>query len=101
MVKQRSDDYGGRQYCEKVGKAIVDLAHAIEGYRDLSVELVGMSIRGPQFRGGEYLIVLRGLDEEGLPIVAFHSALDMGEVLRGVESRLRNGSLKWRKDEFA
>lgn len=91
----------GAEYSQKVGDAMVELGRACEGYRALAVQVIGLTIRGPQFRGGEYLVVIRGLDEEGAPVVAFHSALDIGEVVRGVESRLKNGTLKWRADEFA
>lgn len=96
-----SPDRSSSEYCVRVGKAIIELGRACEGYRNLAVQVIGFSIRGPQYRDGEYLVVARGLDEEGAPVVAFHSALDIGEVLRGLESRLRNGTLRWRPDEFA
>lgn len=94
-------DRNSKEYYQRIGAAVVELGRACEGYRDLSMQVIGMSIRAPQFRDGEYLMVVRGLGQDGGMFVAFHSALDIGEVLRGVDARLRNGSLKWRVDEYA
>ena len=101
MRDPKDETHTGAEYEVKVGAAVVKLGRACEGERNLSVDLVGFTVRGPQYRGGEYLMVARGLDDSGAPIVSFHSALDIGEVVRGLEARLRNGTLKWRPDEFA
>jgi hypothetical protein len=85
---------------EAVGEAVESLGAAMQGYRSLSVDVTGFSIRGPRGRGDEFLVVVKGLDESGQPLVAFHSAMELGECLRGVEARISNGTLKWRSDEF-
>lgn len=96
---------GDGRYTEQafadVGAAVGHLSAAMEGYRDLQVDITGLSIRGPRVRGDEFLMVVRGVDHEGLPLVAFHSAMSLGEVLRGGEARIANGTLKWKPDEFA
>jgi hypothetical protein len=89
------------EYFYQVGLAVGELGRALEGYREISVQLTGFSVRGPRDRGDEFLVVVRGTDEEGMPVVGFSSALDLGEALRGVVSRLDNGSMKWRPDEYA
>lgn len=82
------------------GRALANIGRALEGHRSLSVDVVGLSIRGPQTTGGEHLVVIRGLDGEGVPVVSFHSAFTVTDAIRGVEDRLANGSLKWRVDEL-
>jgi hypothetical protein len=99
----REDAAGGRftsKVFEAVGESVESLGAAMQGYRNLSVEVTGLSVRGPRVRGDEFLVVVKGLDEAGLPVVAFHSAMELGEALRGVEARISNGTLKWRADEF-
>lgn len=83
------------------GEALGHIGRACEGYRELAVQPTGFSIRVPQIRGGEYLVVIRGIDEDDTALVAFHSALDLLELVRGTEARLANGTLKWRADEYS
>jgi len=84
-----------------IGEAVAELGAAMEGYRDLQVDITGMSVRGPAVRNGEFLITVRGVDHEGLPVVAFHGATDFGEALRGISARVNNGTMKWKADEYA
>lgn len=84
-----------------VGWAVSSLSAAMQGYRQLAVVLVGFSVRAPKGRGDEFLMVIRGEDEAGAPVVAFHSAMSLGETFSGAEARLSNGTLRWREDEFA
>ena len=58
-------------------------------------------IRSPQDEWGEYMMVAKRTAADGTPQVAFHSAPGLAEVLAGFGSRLRNGSLKWVKDNYA
>lgn len=98
MAKQRAEP--GRDEAERVYEAVLNLHSILGGYRNLSVDVTGMSIRGPKTRSGEYFCTVRGEDEEGLPVVAFHSAFSLVDLLQGVAARLRNGTFKWREDEF-
>lgn len=85
---------------EAVGLAVAAVDAAMQGYRSLSVDIVGLNIRSPRTVGDEVLLVVKGVDAEGTPCVAFHSAFSLGEALRGLEGRLRNGTLKWRVDAY-
>jgi hypothetical protein len=85
---------------QEIGRALDDIGLAMSGYRSLSVDLTGVSIRAPQVQGGDFLLTLRGQDGDGAPVVAFHGSPDLGEAFRGLHNRLRNGSLKWRVDSF-
>jgi len=62
-------------------------------------EVVSFSVRLPQYAGGEYLVVVRAI-QDGKPVVGFHSADTLSEVLRGVLARLTNGSIKWKADKY-
>lgn len=90
-----------REAFQAAGVALAQLDRALQGYRDLAVELRGFSVRGPEVRGGETLVVIRAVADDGLRIVAFHSGYTLQDVIRGVEARLANGTLRWRADEFA
>ena len=86
---------------QAVGQACTEISAALVGRRNLIVAIVGLSVRGPRHEGDEIMIVVRGVDEDGAPVVAFHSGFSLGDALRGVAGRLNNGSLRWRADEFA
>lgn len=83
------------------GRAIDDIGLAMQGKRDIAVDVTGFSVRGPTELRDEFLIVMRGIDHEGAPVVAFHGSFHLDDAICGVQSRLRNGTLKWRPDEFA
>lgn len=50
--------------------------------------------------GGGWMAVVTALTPNG-DQVAFHRGDDFREALEGVLSRIRNGSLKWKDDEYA
>lgn len=64
------------------------------------IELVGLSLRAPTRENPEYLVTLRGLDADGQPLVAFHSAMTLGDALAGAVNRQLNGGLKWKPDKW-
>lgn len=74
---------------------------ALSGDRDLVVDVTGLSIRGPRTETDGFFIVIRGTDEEGTPVVAFHDGATLEDALLGVHNRLSNGTFKWRVDEYA
>lgn len=82
------------------GEALAQVDRAMSGYRDLALDIVGLSIRGPRVRGDEYFLTVRGVDGEGERWVAFHSAFTLTDLFRGLEGRLRSGTLKWKEDQF-
>lgn len=85
---------------DAAGLALAQIDRALQGYRDLAVQISGFSVRGPRGPGDEVFLVIRGEDEEGAPVVSFHSAFTLTEAIRGLDARLSNGTLKWRADEF-
>lgn len=85
---------------EDVGLAVGRLDNAMKGHGELVVLVLGLSIRGPRVRGDDYLVTVRGEAVDGAPVVAFHGAFSLGDLFKGLSSRLSSGSLKWRPDEF-
>lgn len=85
---------------ELLQDAIRGISKALMGQRDLLVDLTGISMRAPKDTGEELLLVIRGVDAEGMHVVAFHSAFSLAEALRGLAARLSNGTLRWREDGF-
>jgi len=100
MVADKSDRYTDAA-AREVGFAVMTLGVAMQGYRDWPMQITGLSIRGPRERGDEFLITVRAVDAEDEPFVAFHSAFDLHDALRGVKERAQNGQLKWREDTWA
>jgi hypothetical protein len=84
----------------EIGRALDEVGLAMSGYRSLAVDVTGVSIRAPQAQGGDFLLTVRGMAEDGAPVVAFHGSPDLGEAFRGLQNRLMNGSLKWRPDTY-
>lgn len=96
----RTEANKSRTAAEMLAGAVIEVGDALSGTRDLEADLTGMSFRGPQEPGGEILVVLRAIYHDGTKVVAFHSAYSLGDCVKGIADRLRNGSLKWKPDEY-
>ena len=83
------------------GKALLEFDAVCQGYREQDGDLAGFSIRCPKARGGEYLITIRGLDDAGAPVVAFHTADSLNGLWASLWVRYKNGDLKWKEDTWA
>lgn len=84
----------------RTGAAIHYIAQVLLGNYESTNEVVGLSVRPPKEDGGEFLITVRGFGSDGTPLVAFHAAFSLSDGFRGLEARLRNGSLGWKIDEW-
>lgn len=94
-------DKGLSELFEDAGRAVSWLGLAMDGHRQVDVTITGFSVKSPVAERGEFFLVLRGLDAAGMPLVSFTSATTLEEVFRSVVARLKNGSLRWRADEYA
>lgn len=99
----------GSHYNEADAEKYQMLRHydrASAGAKMGGVQLTGLTIRystnkaGDYIPGGEVLVVVKAYDAEGTRWVGFHSAMSMIEALAGTMIRIRNGSIKWKVDEF-
>jgi hypothetical protein len=98
-MTSKQNDYSA-EAAARTGEAIAELSAHMTGYREWPVRITGLSIRGPRFKDDEFLVTVRGVDVEDARFVAFHSAFELGDCLRGVVARAKNGTLKWKVDEF-
>lgn len=67
----------------------------LDGNRLRALRLVA-----PEQEAGEWLAVLT-IVQDGEPLVAFSSGFDLVSCLQTLNGRMRNGSLKWKVDEYA
>jgi hypothetical protein len=82
------------------GRGVALLDHINSGSWRGEYELRGLSLRVPQAVGGEWLTVVKAFSGDGTPVVAFHSAHSAAEALAGAVSRMADGSLSWKADQF-
>lgn len=47
-----------------------------------------------------WLFVVKGIDEEGTPVVGFHGAGDIVGGMASLARRLQHGNVKWRRDDW-
>lgn len=96
-----TDKDAGQRRWRDSGAALDRIGYGFEHFEVYGIELTGMSFRPPQAPNGEWLIVVRGLDDDGAPVVAFHSDVHLDTAVVGLQNRLTNRSLRWREDEYA
>lgn len=83
----------------QAGQSIAWLDLSVEANSESSVQLLGVSVRIAEHPGGEHLFVLKGR-YQGERVVSFHQDSSLLSGITGVGNRIRNGSLKWRPDEY-
>lgn len=86
---------------DKIGVATMEVDRLLAVEPSAGFALVGISIRGPQYPGGELLATLRAENAEGDRFVAFHGAFDLGALMRGIVARIKADKMPWREDQWA
>lgn len=81
------------------GQSVAWLDLMTEADPETSVQLMGVSVRMAEHPGGEHMFVVKGR-YKGERVVAFHGDPSILAGLTGLGNRIRNGSLKWRPDEY-
>jgi hypothetical protein len=64
------------------------------------VTLEALKVRLGHGFGAETLIILNGVDSDGTPVVAFHSATTVAHAFIGAMRKFEDGDLNWRADEW-
>lgn len=105
MSRRSSEDFrkntkGSFADPEKAVRALAILDRAWSGAIYAGIEVVAIKLILDHTRGEEALAVITGFDDAGAPVVAFHSSTAVPDLLIGLASRLENGSLKWKADEY-
>jgi len=83
-----------------VGSDVREITLALLYQRQLSVDIVGLSIRAPRTEDEDILMTIRGVDESGGPVVTFLSGRDVGGLFCALAAALRSGRIKWKPDEY-
>lgn len=84
----------------KTGRRVRELERTMLRLEEDGVTIKMLKLNCKAGPRGEWLAILTAQGEEG-GLVAFHSADGLPEVLAGLSTRLGNGSLKWKEDEYA
>ncbi len=84
----------------QTGRAWQSLVGALSRLSKDGVDVHRITVKGAWHGHDEFLIILAA-ETENEAIVAFHRADDAGTLWAGLASRIRNGNLKWRTDEYA
>jgi len=92
-------DYKGM--ADKVALAMLDAERMAQGAGYAGMVITGMNIRFPGDSQGDTLVIVKGYDQEGQACVAFHGAWSFAEAVGGAIARVKNGTMKWKIDEFA
>lgn len=83
----------------KVGMRVLNIDRFIDKGVDDKIVVRAIKFRAGNVPGAEWLVVITAYSPGG-PIVAFHSGDGFRETLVGLASRLSNGSLKWKDDQY-
>lgn len=67
----------------------------------LGVYLEGLNLRLARSAGGEFKVVVKGVSEVGVKLVAFRSGDTAIAVVHKALKEWWNGTLNWREDEWA
>lgn len=83
----------------KVGHRVYDIDSFIQrSVRDKFV-VRAIKFRAGKVPGAEWMAIITAYSPDG-PVVAFHSGEGFKELVVGLAARLKNGSLKWKADEY-
>lgn len=98
--KRSRKEQAADRMVEHAGVGWLSFLGAIERLQRDGVEVHRLTIKGTWGGDDEMLLVLAARTEnEG--IVAFHNASELPGLWQGVANRIRNGSLKWKEDQYA
>lgn len=84
----------------RVVDAVMTFEHVVKQYTEDGTELLSFTVRLPEVKNGEYLLIAR-MKVDGQRCVAFRSSDWFAELLSGFIRAIRNGSLKLREDRYA
>lgn len=85
---------------DREGKSIARLGAYMERSLYSDDGLLSLRVRAPRHQEDDYLAIVKSLDSEGRPMVAFHGASNLVDVLVGLSNRIANGTLKWMPDKY-
>lgn len=84
----------------KSGQSLHNLAYGTEHMFDQGVRIRRITFKCGGDPRGSWLVIITVVTAEG-PLVAFHNGEGLLSAVEGLAARIRNGSLKWKEDEYA
>lgn len=84
----------------KTGHSVHMAGHAMSNMEQNGLSILRISFKATGSVDGSWLAIISASSENG-SVVAFHSGDSFPSTLQGVCSRIVNGSLKWKEDEYA
>ena len=85
----------------KVLKAFDHLESLMEEAIDDDEGILSLRVAGPEYEGGDLMVIVRRVGPDGQKEVAFYGGFSLSTLLMGLSTKLRRGDLKWRKDKYA
>lgn len=82
------------------GRRLHELAHAIEEQEENGLRVKKVIFKCDGHPRGSWLVIVSAESENG-NVVAFHVGEGFIMTIEGLSSKWRNGSLKWKVDEYA
>lgn len=92
-------DRAHKRYIEELARGVLNIDRYVEEIQEARPTLVGVKVRCDVTDEMGVLVILTGY-EGSKAMVAFHRDITVSAALQGVGNRLRNGSLKWRVDQY-
>lgn len=97
-VRERRLIKAAESYRERLGECVMLLDDYVRGERGDGEFLTEIRLKIRYETEGDILVVLKRA-HEGDKEIAFHSADNVAEAVKGAVNRMLNGSLTWREDE--
>jgi hypothetical protein len=79
---------------------MVDWTEVLDGVTLAGFDVYELKLKRFESQDAKLLLVMKAYDVDGRPVVAFHAGNNVLDVLAGAMRRLRNGSLKWKEDQY-
>lgn len=108
MVKRAGAEVSGnviqtavqeQRQAARVQSALLTIQSYMEGYSPTGIIIDGLRITDRSGDGTDLLAAVKAVSETGYTI-AFSSASSLSELVISIAARLRNGSMKWKEDEY-
>lgn len=84
---------------QKVGLRVLEIDRFVVRSVPDKFVVRAIKFRAGKVPGAEWMVIITAYSPDG-PVVAFHSGDGFREALVGLAARLKNGSLKWKVDEY-
>ncbi len=87
------------RYVYAHGVGVVTMEHLFHKHREAGLQVKALRFKAPGVTDGEWMVIVTAtLDKK--PVVAFVFGDGFPECLKSLAARWKNGSLKWKEDQY-